>query len=114
MGEAPGWRRGSSAHEQEGVCPMARARESPGWCCLLPEPAALIKQELPAQRTQSHRQGDSRSRGTASSTSDAWDELVAEEMLAEPGTSLLASPLLWAAAGPATKPSLKGGTAGIL
>lgn len=29
-------------------------------------------------------------------------------MLAEPGTSLLASPLLWAAAGPATKARLKG------
>lgn len=29
-------------------------------------------------------------------------------MLAEPGTSVLASPLLWAAAGPATKARLKG------
>lgn len=97
VGEAPGWERGSSAPRAGGCLPHGRdaARSL--------NPSAPIGQEL---RAPSQQQGGSR--GSSSSASHAWDELVAEEVLAEPGTPLLASAPLWAAAGPATKARLKG------
>lgn len=95
VGEAPGWGRGSSAHEQEeGGC-LPHGRDA---VCSLSQQSSSGSSSQPSPISREHSRG----------TSSAWGELVAQEVLAGPGTSLLASPLLWAAAAAATKAKLQG------